>query len=123
MEYRISILNDALLIKVLGPLNRKAVYTVGALIRPLVTGHSPRIILDVEGLEYEKEMVYHLGLINAFKKEIEQAGGSFTLAAGRNRITKYLRMAGLDKLFNISDTQFAPNNYTRSPRVENGKNN
>jgi hypothetical protein len=107
MEYKISSLKDSVLIKVLGPLNRNAIYSVSTFIKPFLKGASTKITLDVDGLEDEKEMVFHLGLINAFKKEIDQAGGKLTVMADRASIKKYLKATRLNKLFNISDPQFA----------------
>ncbi len=105
MEYRISLLEDSVLIKVLGTLNRNAVYSVSSFIRPFLKGTKTKITLDVDDLEDEKEMVFHFGLINAFKKEIDQAGGKLTVRAGRERVKKYLRSTRLDKLFSIADPQ------------------
>src|SRR5208337_3826905 len=98
MEYWISESKDHILVKATGMLDRHAIYSVGTFIRPLLKGGSPRIVLDIDGLEEEREMIFHVGLINAFKREIEQAGGSLTVLANRPHIVNFLRSTGLDRI-------------------------
>ncbi len=106
MEYRISFMEDSILIKVLGSFNRNAIHSVGSFLKPFLKGISTKITLDIDGLKDEREIVFHFGLVNAFRKEIDQAGGKLYVRTSRPVVRKYLAKTGLDKIFNTKDEQF-----------------
>jgi anti-anti-sigma factor len=101
MEYRISKKNDSVHITVLGPLNRNAVHSVSGFIRPFLKGGSTNISIDIDDLKDEHDMVFNIGLINAFKKEIEQAGGHMRLKSKSRILKNYLNQTGMGRLFGI----------------------
>jgi anti-anti-sigma regulatory factor len=99
MEYRISKLKESILIKVLGPFNKNAVHSVSTFLEPFLSGNSTRITLDIDNLKDEREIVFHLGLVNAFKKAIDQVGGKLTVRAESSCIRSYLNKTGMDRIF------------------------
>jgi anti-anti-sigma regulatory factor len=105
MEYRISVINDSILIKVLGPFSKYAIYSAKTLLKPILKNVSKKIILDISDLKNIKEMVFHLGLVNAFKKEIDQAGGKLFIKTDEPVVHKYLQKTGLDRIFNSAGGQ------------------
>ena len=98
MNYTISRMKDHTLIKASGKINAGAVISAGSFVHELAL-ISETVILDVDGLEDEREMFYHVTLINSFKKEVELAGGILKIRANRLSIRKYLSLTGLKKLF------------------------
>mgnify|MGYP001315091161 CR=1 FL=1 len=104
MNYTISKMNDHTLIKVSGRVNGKTVISAGSFINELDIIFPETIILDVDGLEDEREMFYHVALINSFKKQVELAGGILKIRANRLSIRKYLGITGLKKLFLFDET-------------------
>lgn len=102
MEYRISIINDSLLIKVLGPFNKSAIHSAGIFLKPLLESISSKITMDIDDLEDERDMVFHIGLVNAFRKEIDQAGGKLFVKTDKPSVRKYLRSTGLDRIFDTT---------------------
>jgi anti-anti-sigma regulatory factor len=105
MEYRISIVNDSILIKVLGPFNKTAVYSAGVFLKPLLKGVSTKITMDIDDLKDEREMVFHMGLVNAFRKVIDQVGGKLFVKTDKPAVREYLRSTGLDKIFDTTEKQ------------------
>ena len=99
MEYRISKLKESILIKVVGPFNKKAVHSVSTFLEPLLSGNFTNITLDIDNLEDEREIVFHLGLVNAFKKAIDQVGGKLSVRAERSSIRKYMDKTGMNRIF------------------------
>jgi len=104
MEYRISKTGDTTTIFVSGYLNRNAKYRVSTFLKPLLNRKPLTIVLDVDGLEDEKDITYHAGLVIAFKKEIDQAGGILLIRTERPSFLNYLRTTGIEKIFNLVDT-------------------
>jgi hypothetical protein len=103
MEYRILKRKNSTLITAKGIPERQAVFAVGTLIRTLLENGPPKIILDIDGLEGEREIFLQIGIINAFKKEIRQAGGSLTVMTNRPHIKNFLSSTGLDRIFPVTD--------------------
>ena len=116
MEYKTSKLENSIIVEVSGRIDKGGVISAGAYARSLHEYNSVNIILDVDGLEDEREMFYHVALINTFKKEAEQGGGTFRLRSSRRSLKSYLSMTGLDRLF-IFD---APANHETQGGVVNG---
>ena len=103
MEYRISKQNDSILVKVLGPFSKNAINMAGVFLKPILINVSRKIILDISELKEAREMIFHFGLINAFKKEIEQAGGELFVKTNETVMQKYLHNTGLYRLFKAAD--------------------
>jgi len=101
MEYRISTIDDYTLIKVLGPFNRNAIHSVSKFLKPFLKGNSRKITLDIDNLVNEKDMVFHVGLLNAFRKEIDQAGGTMQVQAENVSLRQYLSAMRLDRIFTL----------------------
>ncbi|MFH0976379.1 MAG: hypothetical protein V1874_11415 [Spirochaetota bacterium] len=99
MEYKISKITDSIVIKVMGPFNKNAVHSVSTFLKPFLNGNSTDITLDIDNLEDEREIVFHIGLVNAFKKAIEQVGGKLSVRAERSSVRKYLSNTGIDRIF------------------------
>lgn len=96
-------MKDHILIEVSGSIDRGNVISAGSFIRELNITYPETVIIDIDGLEDEREMFYHVSLINILKKEVEQAGGIFRVRASRFSIRKYLRMTGLDNIFSFDE--------------------
>lgn len=105
MEYRISIINDSVLIKVLRPFSKYAIYSASSFLKPFMKGVSTKITLDIDDIIDGRDMVFHLGLVNAFRKEIDQAGGKLFIKTDKPDVRKYLRKTGLDRIFNTEAGQ------------------
>jgi hypothetical protein len=104
LNYTISKMKDHILIEVSGNIDRGNVMSAGSFIRELDIIYPETVILDVDGLEDEREMFYHVSLINTFKKEVEQAGGVLKIRATGLSIKKYLSITGLKNLFLFDET-------------------
>jgi len=101
LEYRVTTLKTHVNIKVIGPFIKNSMYTVSTFLKPFLQNADPIFYLDIDDLENDKEVIFYLGLINAFKKEIEQAGGVLFVKAGRPSIEKFFQKSRLDKIFNM----------------------
>ncbi len=86
-------------VRVSGKLSKYAILSAGIFIRSLIERCGSNITLDVDGLEDEREMIYHVALINSFKKAVENRGGSFTLVSNSTGLQRYLSGTGLARLF------------------------
>jgi len=93
-------------IKVSGKICKAAVLSSGNFIRSLIEKGTTSITLDIDGLEDDREMIYHVALINSFKKASDYAGGDFVLVSNRSSVRKYLSKTGLERLFpaNVNNT-------------------
>ncbi len=107
MEYRVIVLKTQTVIKVIGPFMRSSIYTVSSFLKPLINNSAPSICLDIDGLSDEGgNMIFYVGLLNAFKKEIKQAGGTLCIQASRPKVKSFFQKYRLDKMFNfIQDKQ------------------
>jgi anti-anti-sigma regulatory factor len=103
VEYRISEMRNKTIIFVSGNINRNAIYRVSTFLKPLLNRKPLAIVLDIDGLEDERDMTYHAGLVNAFRREIEQAGGILLIKTTRPSFLNYLRTTGMKRIFNIVD--------------------
>jgi len=99
MEYRVKKLKESILIKVIGPINKNAKYSARSFLEPFLDGRFTNITLDIDNLENDREIVCHIGLVNSFKKAIDQVGGKLFLKVERSSIRKYLHKTGMDRLF------------------------
>ncbi len=106
MIYNISKFDNYTLIEVSGKIDRGGVISAASYIRELEINHPERVILDIDGLEDEREMFFHAALINTVKKEVEHGGGSFRIRAGKASIRSYLSMTGLERLFVFDENDF-----------------
>ena len=103
MDYTISSLNGTLTVKVSGRIDRGAVISSRSFAQSLIEKGYLNFILDMDGLEDEREMIYHVALISSFKNTIEQSGGKFTLLSTSDSLKYYLRLSGLGRLFIITE--------------------
>ncbi len=99
MDYKVINSDDHTVIELSGKVDRGSVLTAASYMRELPIEFQQTIILDVDGLDDEREMFYHAAVINTIKKEIEFAGGTFRIRAEKESIRSYLSMTGLDRLF------------------------
>jgi len=102
LNYSVSEKNENTEIRVSGRLNKGAVIASGNFIRSLIDRGASEITLNIDGLDDDREMVYHIALINSFKKETERANKIFKLVSTRSSIQKYLSITGLSMLFPVS---------------------
>ncbi len=99
MNYALRRLDDYTLIELSGRVDGPIVVAAGGLVRKMGISSPGTVILDIDGLDEQREMFYHVALINTFKKEVEQKGGILKLRVTSHPILKYLSMTGLKKLF------------------------
>ena len=99
MNYEISRLKDCTVIEASGKIDRAAVISASSYLRGLDIDYPETVILDINGIEDEREMFYHVALINTVKKGVEQSGGTFILRASGASVRRYMRITGLDMLF------------------------
>lgn len=104
MNYTLSRTDECTVIEVSGKIDGGIVMSAGSLVRRMGITYPGTVILDIDGLEDQREMFYNVALINSFKKEIEQRGGKLKLRATRLPVTRYLTMTGLKKLFTFDET-------------------
>ena len=103
MNYSLYKTKDLTVIEVTGKINSGILMSAGSFIRGLNITYPGTVILDVDGLEDQREMFYHVAFINAFKKVIESSGGVLKIRATGLAIRKYLSVTGLKKLFLIDE--------------------
>ncbi len=108
MNYTVKNSENHTVIEVSGVVDRGAVITAASFIRGLELTFPVVVILDVDGLEDEKEMFYHAALINTIKKEIEFAGGTFRIRVRKESLRRYLSMTGLERLFIFDESHIIP---------------
>lgn len=101
MNYSVLEKNGKTVVKVSGKLSSAAVLSSGTFIRSLIERCGSNITLDIDGLEDEREMIYHVALINSFKKAVESKGGVFILISNRSVFKGYLSKTGLGRLFPV----------------------
>ena len=99
MEYKITKQKDSILIKVFGPFSKNAINLAGVFLQPILINISKKIILDIGDLNEAREMIFHFGLVNSFRKEIDQAGGELFVKTHDPVMKKYLYNTGLGRLF------------------------
>lgn len=105
MEYRVYMTSDSISIKVMGPFNKNAIYSAGQFMKSLLNGAPARVTLDIDDLQDEREMIFHMGLVNAFKKEIDRAGGKLLVKTEKQSLRRYLRNTGMDRIFDTGNGQ------------------
>lgn len=103
MNYTISPVNGTLTVKVSGRIDKGAVISSRSFVQSLIEKGYLNFILDMDGLEDEREMIYHVALISSFKNAIEQSGGKFTLLSTSDSLKYYLRLSGLGRIFTITE--------------------
>lgn len=101
MNYSIYEVDHCTVVKVSGKISRSAVLSSGAFARSLIEKNIINIILHIDGLEDERELIYHVALINSFKKAIENAGGDFVVISNRDAMKNYLLSTGLSRIFPV----------------------
>lgn len=99
LNYSVFKKNKTAVVKASGKICRAAVLSSGNFVRGLLEKGYADITLDIDSLDDEREMLYHIALINSFKKEVERAGGIFTLVSTRPAVKAYLSICGLERLF------------------------
>ena len=61
----------------------------------------PKIVIDLSEMFEENDIVYQVGLINAFKKVVDLAGGIFLVNSLSPEIKNYFNKHRLDHIFEI----------------------
>lgn len=103
MNYKISKMQGYTLLEIAGSIDSRAVISAGSFIRELRISYPETVILDIDGLEEQREMFYHVALINSIKKVVEQSGGILKVRASGLPVKRYLSIMGLKKLFIFDD--------------------
>jgi anti-anti-sigma regulatory factor len=101
MDYIVNKNKDHVLIKIAGKLNKNAIYNVREFLDAILNHPKPKVVIDLSELQEDKDVVYQVGLINAFKKEIDLAGGKFKVNSLSPGVQKYFTENRLDRLFDI----------------------
>ena len=102
MNYSVFEKDADIEVKVSGKISSGAVLSSGAFIRSLLERGAASITLNIDGLDDEREMIYHVALINSFKKEVGRMNKIFTLVTTRPSVQAYLSVTGLAGIFPIS---------------------
>jgi anti-anti-sigma regulatory factor len=103
MDYIVDKKDDYVFIKITGKLNKNAIYSVREFLDPILNQSRPKIVIDLSDLYDDKDVVYQIGLINAFKKEIDLKGGSFKVNSLSPGMEKYFIENRFDYLFDIGN--------------------
>mgnify|MGYP001194193816 CR=1 FL=1 len=103
MNYTIITGNGTLTVRVSGSIDRGAVISSRSFVQSLIEKGYLNFILDMENLGDEREMIYHVALINSFRNSVEQAGGRFTLLSASESLKCYLSLSGLGRLFPVTE--------------------
>jgi len=101
LNYSIYETDYCTIVKVSGKISKGAVLSSGAFIRSLIERDILNIILHIDGLEDERDLIYHIALINSFKKAVENAGGDFVVISNRDALRSYLLSTGLSRIFSV----------------------
>jgi anti-anti-sigma factor len=101
LNYLIYETDNCTVVKVSGKISKSAVLSSGAFIRSLIERDILNIILHIDGLEDERDLIYHIALINSFKKAVENAGGDFVVISNRDALKNYLSSTGLSRIFPV----------------------
>lgn len=104
MDYSMSRMKDCTIIRLAGKADGAAVMSAGTSVRELEITYPQTVILDIDGIEDQREMFYHVAVITTIKKEVEQCGGRLRIRTSRPMMSKYLLMTGLKKLFIFDET-------------------
>ncbi len=84
-------------------LNKSAPFSARDILRPWRNRKEPRIVVDLGGIDEDGNVLAHLSIINAFKKETELANGYLKICSLRPRIRDYLLKNGLYRIFDVYD--------------------
>ncbi len=106
MDYKLTMMKDRVVIEVKGRVDASEVMSAGSFVRELGIEYPGTVILDVDGLEEQRELFYHVAFITAVKKAVEQAGSVLKVRAKGQSLRKYMNITGLKKLFMFDDPAF-----------------
>lgn len=90
-------------IKLAGRIDGAAVISAGSFIRSLDITYPGTVVFDIDGVENQGEMFYHVALLNTVKKMVEHAGGIFRIRTASRFMNRYLRMTGLKEHFTFEE--------------------
>lgn len=82
-----------------GSIEKNVPFLIRDIVHSGFDGRRPRVILDVERLDDGGDMTAQLAVMTAFNKEVRLRNGSLKICSLQPRITSYLVMNGLDRLF------------------------
>lgn len=103
MEFQVTEKSNYSVVRVKGRLNRTAVYSVRRLVAPLFLRNRNGIALDMGGVPEEKELIYQVGFLNAFRKEAALAGAELRICSLRQKIKEYVVENRMDEFFYVFD--------------------
>ena len=92
---------DSIVIEIGGSLNKSIPFSVRDILRPWQSRTEPRIALDMGGIDEDGDIIAQLGVIAAFKKEVDIMNGFLKVCSLRPHIRNYLLKNRLDRIFDI----------------------
>ncbi|MBN2040126.1 MAG: hypothetical protein JW864_08805 [Spirochaetes bacterium] len=103
MNYIVSKEKDHFLIKMSGKFNKNATFNVREFLTPMLSLPNPKIVVDLSELPAGKDLVYQVGLLNAFRKEVDFAGGIFQINSLSPEMKNYFSQNRLDHIFEMTN--------------------
>ena len=92
---------DFIIVEIGGSLNQDVPFSVRDILRPWRTRTEPKIAVDLGGIDEDRDVVTQLGVITAFKREVDLMNGFLKICSLRPRMKNYLVKNRLDRIFDI----------------------
>jgi len=92
---------DFAVAKISGPANKNAPSLIRSIIYAEFNEGQPKVILDVENLDDSSSIAVQLGVITAFKKELDLMNGCLKICSLGSLMKDYFLKTRLDKIFDI----------------------
>jgi len=92
---------DFIIVEIGGSLNQDVPFSVRDILRPWRTRTEPKIAVDLGGINEDRDVVTQLGVITAFKREVDLMNGFLKICSLRPRMKNYLVKNRLDRIFDI----------------------
>ncbi len=103
MEYHVTEKKDYSIVKVMGRFNRNAVYSVRQFVMPLLVRNRFGIALDMKDVTEEMDPIFQVGLLNAFRRELDFAGANLKVSSLNNGLREYFARNRMDEFFEVYD--------------------
>ena len=92
---------DFIIVEIGGSLNQDVPFSVRDILRPWRTRTEPKIAVDLGGIDEDRDVVTQLGVITAFKREVDLMNGFLKICSLRPRMKNYLVKNRLNRIFDI----------------------
>jgi anti-anti-sigma factor len=92
---------EFIFVEIGGLLNTKNPLSVRDILYPWRNRTGLKIAVDLGGIDEGDDVVTQLGVITAFKKEVDLMNGFLKICSLRPHIKNYLHKTGLDRIFDI----------------------